>query len=139
MNPRQRRLVDYIRQLSGRDQVGPEAFEIKAEVLERESLSGAGPTLSITPERSPGLIQRKKIESLTRGLTGDTAIVAPAPAEQNRGVAASARATPGLTPQAAEAFDRALRNQPLSNDDLVHLESIVLPALRPVFDIQNES
>jgi endonuclease G len=46
---------------------------------------------------------------------------------------------PSLTERAAIAFDRVINNRPLSDKDLIHLESIVLPALRPVFDIQNET
>ena len=45
----------------------------------------------------------------------------------------------GVASESARVWDRLSRNLELSNKDYLHLESIILPALRPAFDIENDS
>ncbi|HEV2274913.1 MAG TPA: serine protease [Acidobacteriaceae bacterium] len=140
MDTRQEKIVDFLRALYQRDRRGPGDFPIRemeeaAHLQEPQIAKDLSAPLSL-------LIDRKRIEQAKRGLMAPP----PAPAAPPAGppkpatpVAAPAPAAPGLTPQAADAFARALGNQPLSDDDVLQLESIVLPALRPAFDIQNET
>lgn len=45
----------------------------------------------------------------------------------------------GTSAESARVWDRLSRNLQLSQKDYIHLESIILPALRPAFDIENDS
>jgi endonuclease G, mitochondrial len=55
-------------------------------------------------------------------------------------IATSTAAGVGITPDALEAFEKFERGEPLSQADLIRLESIVLnKGLRPAIDIQNDT
>jgi len=134
MSPRQERLLSFVRELHRRDKRGPDAFPIRsspqpAGIVRDKFVS---PDSQITGH---DLISLKQTEAFDRGLAPPSGVPSPPPPL----VEIQAPLAPALTEQAAVAFDRALSNKPLSSSDLLHLESIVLPALRPVFDIQNET
>jgi endonuclease G len=134
MNPRQERLLSFIRELHHRDQRGPDAFPIRPLNYSLGIISDQSVSLD-SPTTRDKLVRLKQAEAFKRGLSLQSSVSLPALPT----TAIHAPLPPALTKQAAEAFDRALSNRPLSNSDLIHLESIVLPALRPAFDIQNET
>ena len=134
MTLRQEKLVRFVRELHKRDQVGPGSFPI----LPSESVTETTIERTFRPQgvtRSGDILSLKQAESAKRGFTLDGKISPPGPAAIRGPVSLK----PALTEQAANAFDRVLNNKPVSDADLIHLESIVLPTLRPVFDIQNET
>lgn len=134
MNAREERLLSFVRELHRRDQRGPDAFPIRPS----KDFAGINIDRSISldsPSKGYDLLSLKQREAFKRGLAPKSRV----PPRTRPSAAVRALLVPALTEEAADAFDRALRNKPLSSIDLIHLESIVLPALRPVFDIQNES
>ena len=112
MDPKHKRVADFVRELNRRDGRGPGDFPIAVSRVE--------------PRR--GNLERFVLPSQQ-----ETSSSVPKHAEP------AAEHTPTITPEAAETFAKTLDNQQLSADDIVRLESIILPALRPVFDIQNET
>lgn len=131
MNPREQRLIGFVRELSRRDRRGPDVFPIHPSA----GMAGDLPIGLGLPISGETLVSHKQAESFKRGL-GHRDVVPPAAL---RSAVVQAPPGPALTEQAADAFDRALRNKALSAADLTYLETIVLPALRPAFDIQNET
>jgi endonuclease G len=134
MNPRQERLLSFVRELHRRDQRGPDAFPIRPSKDSVGIISGRLISLD-SPTTGDDLVSLKQVEAFKRGLAPQSSVRPPTPPL----AAIQAPLAPALTEQAADAFSRALSNKPLSSSDLIHLESIVLPALRPAFDIQNET
>ena len=126
MNARQQRLVRFVRELHRRDRRGPEAFLI----AERP-----GDGIDAACREPQRMLALKRAEAANRGERASGAAIRLL----DRPNAAKRAPAPSLTPRGAAAFDRVLNNRPLSDTDLMHLECIVLPALRPVFDIQNET
>jgi len=134
MNEKQERLLRFVRTLHERDGHGPEAFPIHRPKLDLEELLKFEPTAAQL--KGIHLETRKRAESFARGLDARASIALPV---RKPGGQRAAPTGPVLTEEAARAYDRALTNQPLTKADFIHLESIVLPALRPAFDILNES
>lgn len=129
MDPRQERLLSFVRELHRRDQRGPGDFPI--HVPAESSAAVADPSRRL----DSSLTGLKHREASNLGLSSSgTDLPSSHPA-----AAVFALPPATLTPKAAEALDRVLHGVPVSPDDLIQLESIVLPAFRPVFDIQNET
>lgn len=134
MSSREEKLVNFVRALHKRDKRGPDAFPIQnpdAFLAPADAVS----TQEGTEVAATDLFRLKQVEAVRRGFVPQKVLFDP-PARVKK---VQERFLHGLTRSAAQAFDRALTNQPLSDADFLHLESIVLPALRPVFDIQNET
>lgn len=130
MNPSQARLVNYVRGLHQRDQHGPDAFPI---IPAKSTGQVASPAIKLKlPTAGVDLKSHKQREAFKRGLSPEISIANPKSPPFSKD-----SAWPALTEQAAEAYERVIRNKNLTENDLIHLESIVLPALRPAFDIQN--
>lgn len=117
MDPKHERLANFIRELHRRDGRGPADFPIRDGAS--ESGKPALESISHPPSRGKSISDSSSLRSRST----------PVPEQP----------TSGLTPEAAESFAKVLDQQPLSSDDIFHLESIILPALRPVFDIQDET
>jgi len=134
MNDRQERLVSYVRELHQRDKRGPGDFPIQPAKKTVGSIGDLSFRKIASSMRTSvaGLMQAGSLRSelmIEDNAPPPTAVVAPPQGPH----------IPSLTQQAAVAYERALLEKPLSAADLIQLESIVLPALRPVFDIQNET
>ena len=134
MNDKQERLVNYVRELHQRDKRGPGDFPIQPAKKTVGSIGDLSFRKIASSMRTSvaGLMQAGSLRSelmIEDNAPPPTAVVAPPQGPH----------IPSLTQQAAVAYERALLEKPLSAADLIQLESIVLPALRPVFDIQNET
>lgn len=128
MNERQQRLVNYVRELSERDRLQPASFPTRAQTG-IDKLLKATPVAAFAGTQLEGM---KRSELFARGLDKHISIAPPLETQP-------APAQPTLTPEAAEAYDKVLKRRKLTDADYVHIESLVLPALRPAFDIVNES
>jgi endonuclease G len=117
MDPKHKRLADFVRELNRRDGRGPADFPIADNHLEPRH----------------GNLERFVLPSRQEAPSANSLEPAEAPTSP------SVAHAPVLTPEAAETFAKTLDNQELSAGDIVRLESIILPALRPAFDIQNET
>ena len=134
MNERQERLINYVRELHSRDHWGPGDFPIQPAKKTANNIGDLSLNKIATSMRS-SFARLMPMQSLSLGVQLDEIASTPAvPAVKTEGPH-----VPSLTQQAAVAYERALLEKPLSAADMIHLESIVLPALRPVFDIQNET
>ncbi|MGO9245456.1 MAG: trypsin-like serine peptidase [Verrucomicrobiia bacterium] len=139
MNVSQERLVNYVRGLHRRDRIGPEAFPIRTLAASPKTTPGTGTHIDWNLPGLKGvsdLTTHKQHEAFRRGLVLDTSIVTPKspPAALIKQIS-----IPSITEAAAQSLDKVIHNKPLSQKDLAHLESIIIPALRPAFDILNES
>jgi endonuclease G len=148
MDTRQARILEHVRALSLRDNVGPDSFPIAATGAAQEPEDSS-------PDEEPLFAE----DSFDEG-TGESAIIdGPSSSDEGSSRTRRTRSTresrpvtsrkrrvrppqavrPTLTPEAAKSYARALSGKQLSAQDIIHLEAIVLPTLRPAFDIVNES
>ncbi|NTV74047.1 MAG: trypsin-like peptidase domain-containing protein [Holophaga sp.] len=131
--PRDERMLQYILDLQRRDRRGPGDFEIRPGVPAPPEGGSRQPRSPEAMSRSASLIRRKRAEALNAGVATRFDVAGPPPGPRKP----QADLVQTLTRPAAEAFDRLLNGKPLLAMDLIHLESIVLPALRPAYDILN--